>query len=306
MLLLPQDYYTNYRDTVIFISYSTDHFVVRTNFINLYESNISSGSQFQAEHTADALRSHTDRELEENTDLADRLRQLELPPDITFLGNESRIPTPEVEVETPKLPELAPTQLLSTIESHQPQSDVPEIDTTIPESFNEIIALSRVYKRVQGLEIDAMSTTLSTRSHGWSVLSGMTSARLTTIGVICLPLHTSELERFLAIGSLQTPLHPATTIRGPMTNASKRLHKELTDLNRDPSLSITAGPIGDNMVCTVTYHATGIMLTVPQVSLASCYYGPSMFCRSSRYITNNNLSPNQPIQVVFSSLQLTF
>lgn len=280
--------------------------MVRTNFTNLYGADMGSGSQLEAEHTAETLRGHTDRELEGNTDLVDRLQGLELPPGVTLLDNDSRIPTPEIEDETPALPEPTPTQLIPTFEGLALQANVPDLDTAKQESFNEIIASCRVYRRVKGFEIDAMSTVSSTRSHGWSVLSGVTSARLTTIGVICLPLYQSELEQFLAIRSLQMPLKSTPTITGHMTYTLRRLNNELDDLSQGPPDGIAAGPIGDDMVRAVMSCATGNVLTMPQVTLASHYMGPSMFSKSSGCIINKNFSPNRLIQVVCSPLQSTF
>lgn len=116
-------------------------------------------------------------------------------------------------------------------------------DPPVHVTFDIVLASTRVYNRVQDREVDAMSSVSTTRSHAWSVLSGVSLAQISLIAVISLPLHESELERFRRLTSLAAPAVPV--IR---TGAVKRIEKELTDIGRDPPSCAAAGPIGEDMV----------------------------------------------------------
>lgn len=186
---------------VVAVSYSTDNSMVRVTLTTLYKANSGSGEHFDAEHIATALRSKTDRELEENVDLAKRIQEVELPPNTAILNDDSHTLDPENIDETLAEPETP--QEIQTLEACKPQTVIPYLEAERLESFNEITALSWVYRRVREFEIDAFTTSSTTRSRGWSALSGISSARLSTVGIIGLPLRQSESERLLALKSLQ-------------------------------------------------------------------------------------------------------
>lgn len=218
--------------------------------------------------------------------MAERLQQLEIPSDITFLNDNNDIPTPGPEDTALTTPELTPSQLLPVFQKFSMQDEVADLDITAHMTFNEVLALSRVYKRVQGFELDAVSMMSSTRSHGWSALSGISSARVSTIAVICLPLHEPELRRFLALQSLplyadhnepcetMTPVPTAlqkpprsiftSTRAGFVLNsgATARLRAELRNIAQDPPPYINTGPIDDDLVRIAMSQTTMALLTI--------------------------------------------
>lgn len=70
-------------------------------------------------------------------------------------------------------------------------------DVVVIMTQSVLTALSRVYKRVQALEVDALTVTSSMRSHSWSILARVSSACLSTTAAIYLSLHQSEPEAIL-------------------------------------------------------------------------------------------------------------
>lgn len=72
-------------------------------------------------------------------------------------------------------------------------------------SYDIVLSESRVYRRVQCLEIDALTTASTTGSRSWSVLSGYSLADLSVVSVFHLPLSDEELSNFRA---LTLPIYP--------------------------------------------------------------------------------------------------
>ncbi|KAK5658293.1 hypothetical protein OQA88_2268 [Cercophora sp. LCS_1] len=153
----------------------------------------------EAHEGALSLQEHIEQQLERDSDLASRLQHLELSPD-------------DIELRGLTLSEPSANRDLNSEEgqSNRPPIplDPPRGDRATPEKgngtrqgFDEILSESRLYTRVQHLEIDAASTILTTRSRAWSVLSGISLAQISTIAVIKLPLQEPELRRFWNLAS---------------------------------------------------------------------------------------------------------
>jgi hypothetical protein len=79
----------------------------------------------------------------------------------------------------------------------QLQMQTPQFKAT----FEVVLSTTRVYDRVKGREIDAMSIFSTNRSHAWSLLSGLSLAQASAISVIKLPLYDPGLRRFWAFAS---------------------------------------------------------------------------------------------------------
>lgn len=75
--------------------------------------------------------------------------------------------------------------------------------------LDAVLEASRVYSRVRDREVDAMTLVLTTRSHAWSILSGISMAEISVMAVISLPLHLPELRRFRQLSSLHRPIGSA-------------------------------------------------------------------------------------------------
>jgi hypothetical protein len=116
---------------------------------------------------------------------------------------------------------------------------------TVEESFDLVLASTRVYSRVDDREVDAVSSVSTTRSRAWSILSGLSLTEISVISVIKLPLYEPELIRFRRLAS---PLPPSNSSSAGIPDTLRRLRKELANFNRDPPSSCSASPIGDNMV----------------------------------------------------------
>lgn len=138
------------------------------------------------------------------------------------------------------------------------------IKSTNPRRFEVILSTTRVYNRVRHRVVDDATSITSTRSRGWSVLSGLSLARISITSVVNLPLSDAELKRFL---QLAAPQQKRTVPRNPPTgmllqrqmqqpgeesdNADfgpRKVAKELDDLQKNPPKSVFAEPITDDMV----------------------------------------------------------
>jgi hypothetical protein len=159
----------------------------------LNAADLRSESDIEAHETVISLQQHIEQQVEEDSDLASRLVQLELPPGATELdepvltgGYES--PDPEEDAGT------VSRGTSSTTPGAQPSADVnytaegtTEIDTPVQRGFETVLSSSQVYDRVKHRKIDAASTVSTTRSRAWSVLSGLSMAQISVIAVINLP-----------------------------------------------------------------------------------------------------------------------
>lgn len=102
--------------------------------------------------------------------------------------------------------------------------------TTNVTPFGTVVAQSRVYRRVEHREIDVGSIDRSTRSRGWSILSGLSASKVTCVGVIALPLGDVDLVRFRKYLPVPAVLDPFQSTRYPLPNpirdafTSKDLH----------------------------------------------------------------------------------
>ncbi len=204
-----------------------------------------------------------DHQLDRDRDLVSRLEQLELPPgsiDLDDLGGSDEIPGPSRHGYPLPPPDGG--------------SSGCQLDHAQP-TFNDILSASRVYNRVQSREIDAVSTILTTRSRAWSILSGISLARVSVIAVVKLPLYEPELRRFWSLASPGETLIPDATPASTSNNTEsspfppaeptnsntptsqpshtypyKRLKKELDILSRGPHDYYAAGPVRDeDLVC---------------------------------------------------------
>jgi len=268
------------------------------------QANSTSDSQAQAEDAATALQRQTDRDLDDDTDLAARIQQLEPSSDAASILNNSRCPTPTAE-------ELIENHIQGhregpfdeplVVKEMPVQEQIPDTDPSVLEAFDDVVAVTRVCRRVGLRDIDCVSHLSSTRSHGWSALSGVSSSQVTCIGIICLPLHTSELQRFRRLAGstssevhrssryprgklLKVPMHKNPDWRHqygvhditdpwPDRGHNRRIQKELVDLGRNPPTDYSAGPIGDNIVWKSISHAC-IRLTCFQFHWQCAITGP--------------------------------
>lgn len=71
----------------------------------------------------------------------------------------------------------------------------------LPRRFEVILSTTRVYNRVRHRGIDDATSITSFRSRGWSVLTGVSLARVSAISVINLPLSDAEVRRFLDLAN---------------------------------------------------------------------------------------------------------
>src|SRR4051812_7502649 len=124
----------------------------------------------QARANAEALRDHTDRELEDNFDLAERVQQVDLPPGTIISDRSSRTPSPGIG-GTPH------ENATDTSEVIDEPDLVPDANESLQLTFSQVLEYCKPYQRTHDLEVDAVSHISTTRSHGWSLLSGFSSSQ---------------------------------------------------------------------------------------------------------------------------------
>lgn len=160
-----------------------------------------SQSSRDAQNQASLLARQTEHELADDPILAERLQSLGATDhrenDIASVdGGVSSMPC-DADVGRAAKEDASPTEGQPTTSIAPPLPR--DIDRSLGSDdmfFEVVVAESRVYRRVEHLEVDAISTCRSTRSQGWSILSGLTASQVTSVGVILLPFDSSESIRF--------------------------------------------------------------------------------------------------------------
>lgn len=223
--------------------------------------------------------------MDADTDLAARLQQIQLPADAVGGvgshkdGDDFPGPaTPRSRAQTPRPRSPAP--------EIGAQCDVPDAALSVQEIYDIALANTRVYNRVLGREVDAISSVSTSRSRAWSVLSGLSLTQISVIAVVSLPLYEPKLLRFgrlVSSRNSETPgeWHFRDTIdlyghltseyratfglsaqrKDPGTKGSgawKTINRQLINMEREPPSGISAGPIGDDLVCVSIIQSTSI------------------------------------------------
>lgn len=120
--------------------------------------------------------------------LATRLSRLQSPINAVEL-NDFEVSAEEVAV-TPTADAIA----LATHDNHE--QSISRTGPTMQRPYDHVLDRTRVYSRVRHLEVDAITLASTTRSRGWSVLSGYSLAQISIIAVVNLPLDEPELKAF--------------------------------------------------------------------------------------------------------------
>lgn len=162
--------------------------------------------------------------MEINPDLSQRLGSLQLQADTMQhenLGGQNassdrRSQDSDSRSDTP-VQTILPTQVTLICSHQEGNSEASHSDFSAEESFNAVLAPTRVYNRVQNREIDMITPVSTTRSRAWSILSGLSLSQISTIAVIKLPIHAPELTQFKQLVS-----PPLATFSRPRPFASPR------------------------------------------------------------------------------------
>lgn len=77
-----------------------------------------------------------------------------------------------------------------------PESGVPAANYWMQTTYDVVLSMTRVYDRVKDRDVDARTSVSTSRSRPWSVLSGISMARISAVAVVSLPLYEPELKSF--------------------------------------------------------------------------------------------------------------
>lgn len=171
---------------------------------------ISSNSDLRAREIADTLQHHIEHEVDADGDLAARLERVQLPPGAVELATLETSLDERQEMAIEEAGDVSASRFTTPQPQELPASDVPEPDAGTLATYDAILAKSRIYDRVKDREMDAMSTATTSRSHAWSVLSGVSMAQISVVAIISLPLHEVELQRFRQLLLPASEREPAT------------------------------------------------------------------------------------------------
>lgn len=98
------------------------------------------------------------------------MQQMQLPDDVAVILNDSRCPTPTVESFSENHSQnhdrdgaIGNPEVLQNVPI---QEQLPDTDPSVREIFDQVVATTRVYRRVEALDVDCVSVLSSTRSRG--------------------------------------------------------------------------------------------------------------------------------------------
>ena len=112
-------------------------------------------------------------------------------------GTDSRGPATDIYNRTPAMTSLRAAQTSRRPSIVAPRSRSITAAGMLPRRFELILSTTRVYSRVRHRGIDDATSITSTRTRGWSVLTGVSLARISVTSVINLPLSDAEVMRFM-------------------------------------------------------------------------------------------------------------
>lgn len=227
---------------------------------------ISSDSDVEAAEASASLQARVEEQVAQNDDLGNRLEKL-------HLTVEER-----TWIEPPPPPQPDPGALNNP--------DVHKLDSDTQATLDHILENSTVYRRANNRASTTLSSS-STISRSWSILSGLSMAQMSHVGVLNLPLQDTEIERFRLLADLPNnnavlqntrahltasdsapggsnedtvpsavvepelaiPPTPALHIVKPSPKPEfKRIRKELEAASRDPPSMLSFGLVGDDLV----------------------------------------------------------
>jgi hypothetical protein len=249
-----------------------------------------------------------EEKVEQDAELYARLQSLELPDEEIPAHDQAQYGGGE---ELLGIAIHAPSASGSNIRvARTPQPE--QTSLLITEAFDAVLFKSRVYSRSERNAIDNATNASTTRSRGWSMLSGRSLSQTSTIAVIYLPLYPRELQRFRALENLSSTalidpeahkpvlqiladaanyneqssvwlekfgLGPFDSSGDSRGDALKRLDKELRDLGRDPPSGCSMGPIGDDMVSCIKFMGVATVADRTQFCWQGTVMGPVKFLR---------------------------